>query len=75
MLSLVPSVSWRKTQDQSIWSSFSYFSDREPFKSRLYLFSKDLLVFQGLVFCHCDKQVESNVTTKVLAHNTRLSST
>ena len=75
MLSLVPSMSWRETQDQSIWSSLSNFSNGEPFKGRLHLLLEDLLTFHRVVFCHCDKQVESNVTAKGLVHNTRLDST
>ena len=75
MLSLISSVCQGKTQDQGIWSSLGYFSDGKSLKGGLCSFFENLLTFHRVVFCCCDKQVEFNVTTKVLAHNTRLSST
>ena len=71
MSSLIPFMHRRNTQDEWIGPSFSYFCDGELLKSRPGSFSEDLLVLRRRIFCRDSNKVESNVTAKVLARNTR----
>ena len=74
MFPLVSLVHGRNTQDEWVGPSFSCFCDGKSFKGRPSSFSENSLVLRRCVFCRDSKKVESNVTTKGLARNTRLSS-